>query len=34
MAELVLPDQAGEPFRLADELAEGAAVLTFYRGDW
>lgn len=34
MPDFSLPDQAGARFRLEDELARGAAVLAFYRGDW
>jgi peroxiredoxin len=34
MPDLTLPDQAGAAFRLEDELAQGAVVLAFYRGDW
>ena len=34
MPDFTLPDQAGAPFRLGDELARGAVVLAFYRGDW
>jgi len=34
MPDFTLPDQAGDPFRLEAELARGAVVLAFYRGDW
>jgi peroxiredoxin len=34
MPDFTLPDQAGAAFRLEDELARGAVVLVFYRGDW
>ena len=32
--DFTLSDATGEPVRLADVLAEGPAVLTFYRGTW
>jgi peroxiredoxin len=30
----ILPDERGEPFDLRSELAKGALMLVFYRGDW
>jgi peroxiredoxin len=32
--EIVLPDSAGAPWRLSDQVASGPAVLLFYRGYW
>ena len=32
--DVELTDQAGEPWRLLEALAQGAVVLVFYRGDW
>jgi peroxiredoxin len=32
--DFVLPNAVGEEVRLADRLAAGAVVLTFYRGAW
>ena len=29
-----LPDQDGNPWRLAEHRARGPIVLVFYRGDW
>jgi peroxiredoxin len=29
-----LPDQDGTPWRLSDQLKQGAVLLVFYRGDW
>jgi peroxiredoxin len=34
MRDFELPDQNGDTFRLAAELARGAVVLVFYRADW
>jgi peroxiredoxin len=34
MPDFELADQSGRPFRLADELADGAVALVFLRGDW
>jgi peroxiredoxin len=33
-ADFELPDALGHPVRLAERLAQGPVVLTFYRGDW
>jgi peroxiredoxin len=33
-ANFTLPDALGRPVSLADRLAEGPVVLTFYRGTW
>jgi hypothetical protein len=32
--DFVLPDAAGTPMRLADLVAQGPVVLSFYRGRW
>jgi hypothetical protein len=32
--DFTLPDASGRPYRLADALARGPLVLTFYRGAW
>lgn len=32
--DFTLPDASGEPVTLSDRLADGAVVLSFYRGDW
>jgi peroxiredoxin len=32
--DFTLPDQAGRPTTLSDELRGGAVVLVFFRGDW
>ncbi|MGH3243721.1 MAG: peroxiredoxin-like family protein [Spirillospora sp.] len=32
--DFTLPNAVGDPVRLADRLAEGPVVLTFYRGAW
>ena len=32
--DFTLPDVAGQPVRLADLLARGPVVLSFYRGRW
>jgi len=32
--DFALPSTTGEPIALSEVLADGAAVLVFYRGDW
>ena len=32
--EIRLPDQHGQPFDVADLLAKGPVIITFYRGGW
>ncbi len=32
--DFTLPNQVGEMVRLADRLARGPVVLSFYRGEW
>jgi len=29
-----LPDQSGNPWRLAGAVARGPVLVVFYRGDW
>ncbi len=32
--DFILPNQVGKTVRLADRLASGPIVLSFYRGEW
>ncbi len=32
--DFLLPNQVGKEVRLADRLAAGPVVLSFYRGEW